>query len=171
MAAATTAMAPTATPALPVTTVTVAPSKKHVQKPDDFIDVKDANKFKWQIFMYTNEYSADFDTNKKQICFTLSFMKGGLPEKFAANFIDQVIDQAAVSVLYILSVQSGTRLQCWTTTTSWIFLIFWPHESGHEPDQSCWTTYATLPLISALVIAIDVKVKLWAQEDNWKQAT
>ena len=98
MAAATTAMAPTATPALPVTTVTVAPSKKHVQKPDDFIDVKDANKFKRQVFLYTSEYAADFDTDEKRIRFTLSFMTGGLPEKFAANFVDQVIDQATAGV-------------------------------------------------------------------------
>jgi hypothetical protein len=45
MAAATTATAPTAAPAT-VTTVTAAPGKKHVRKQDDFIDVKDANKFK-----------------------------------------------------------------------------------------------------------------------------
>ena len=98
MAAATTATAPTAAPAVPVTTVTAAPGKKHVRKPDDFIDVKDANKFKWQVFMYINEYAADFDTDEKRICFTLSFMTGGLPEKFAANFIDQVIDQATAGV-------------------------------------------------------------------------
>jgi hypothetical protein len=98
MAAATTATAPTAAPVAPVTTVTAAPSKKHVRKPDDFIDVKDANKFKRQVFVYINEYAADFDTDEKRIRFTLSFMTGGLPEKFAANFIDQVIDQATAGV-------------------------------------------------------------------------
>ena len=98
MAAATTATAPTATPAAPVTTVMTAPSKKHVRKPDDFIDVKDANKFKRQVFVYINEYAVDFDTDEKWIRFTLSFMTGGLPEKFAANFIDQVIDQATAGV-------------------------------------------------------------------------
>ena len=58
-------MAPTATPAAPVTTVTAAPSKKHVRKPDDFIDVKDANKFKRQVFVYINEYPTDFYTDEK----------------------------------------------------------------------------------------------------------
>jgi Retrotransposon gag protein len=85
-------------PAVPVTTVTAAPSKKHVRKPDDFIDVKDANKFKRQVFVYINKYAVDFDTDEKRIRFTLSFMTGGLPEKFAANFIDQVIDQATAGV-------------------------------------------------------------------------
>ena len=92
--AAVTPAAPVTTATAPVTTVTAAPSKKHVQKLDDFIDVKDADKFKRQIFVYTSEYSADLDTDEKQIRFALSFMKGGLPEKFAANFIDQVINQA-----------------------------------------------------------------------------
>ena len=106
MAAVTTGAAPTAAPAAPaaaaptapVATITAAPSKKHVQKPDDFIDVKDTDKFKQQIFVYTSEYGADFNTKEKQICFALSFMKGGLPEKFAANFIDQVIDQARAGI-------------------------------------------------------------------------
>ena len=86
MATATTSTAPT-------TTTTAAPSKKHVQKPDDFIEVKDADKFKRQLFVYTSEYAAELDTDEKQIRFALSFMKGGLLEKFAANFIDQVIEQ------------------------------------------------------------------------------
>ena len=43
--------------------------------------------------MYTSEYATDLDTDEKQIRFALSFMKGGLPEKFMANFIDQVIEQ------------------------------------------------------------------------------
>jgi hypothetical protein len=93
MAAATTSTAPTTT-----TTTIAAPSKKHVQKPDDFIESKDADKFKRQLFMYTSEYSAELDTNEKRICFTLNFMKGGLPEKFAANFIDQVIEQGVAGV-------------------------------------------------------------------------
>ena len=48
--------------------------------------------------MYTSEYSADLDTDEKKIRFALSFMKGGLPEKFAANFIDQVIEQGVAGV-------------------------------------------------------------------------
>ena len=99
MAAATTATAPTAAPAAaPAATVTATPGKKHVKKPDDFVDVKDAAKFKRQVFLYTSEYAVDFDTDEKRIRFTLSFMTGGLPEKFAANFVDQVIDQATAGV-------------------------------------------------------------------------
>ena len=75
-----------------------APSKKHVQKPDDFIESKDADKFKRQLFIYTSKYAAELDTNEKKICFALSFMKGGLPAKFAANFIDQVIEQGVAGV-------------------------------------------------------------------------
>ena len=86
MAAATTSTAPT-------TTTAAAPSKKHVQKLDDFIEVKDADKFKRQLFVYTSEYAAELDPDEKQIRFALRFMKGGLPEKFMANFIDQIIEQ------------------------------------------------------------------------------
>ena len=86
MAAANTSTAPT-------TTTTAAPSKKHMQKSDDFIKVKDTDKFKRQLFVYTSEYAAELDTDEKQIHFALSLMKERLPEKFAANFIDQVIKQ------------------------------------------------------------------------------
>ena len=48
--------------------------------------------------MYTSEYAADLDTDEKKICFALSFMKRGLPEKFAANFIDQVIEQGMAGI-------------------------------------------------------------------------
>jgi hypothetical protein len=85
-------MAATSTTA-PTTTTVAAPSKKHVQKLDDFIEVKDANKFKRQLFVYISKYAADLNTDEKKIRFALSFMKGVLPEKFAANFIDQVIEQ------------------------------------------------------------------------------
>jgi Retrotransposon gag protein len=47
--------------------------------------------------VYTSEYAAGLDADEKQICFALSFMKGGLPEKFVANFIDQVIEQTTDS--------------------------------------------------------------------------
>ena len=83
------------------TTMTAAASsKKHVQKLDDFTKVKDADKFKRQLFVYTSEYAVDLDTDEKQICFTLSFMKGGLPEEFAANFIGQVIEQPGTVLEY-----------------------------------------------------------------------
>ena len=93
--AATTAMTPAAVTA--PATVAVS-SKKHVQKLDDFIEVRDANKFKQQLFMYTSKYTADLDTDEQKICFAQSFMKGGLPEKFAANFIDQVIKQSVAGI-------------------------------------------------------------------------
>ena len=64
----------------PATATAVVPSKKHVQKLDDFIESKDMDKFKRQLFIYTSEYSADLDTDEKKIRFALSFMKGGLPE-------------------------------------------------------------------------------------------
>ena len=85
----------TTTSTTPTTTTAAAPSKKHVQKLDDFTEVKDTNKFKRQLFVYISEYATNLNTDKKKIHFALSFifMKGGLPEKFAANFIDQVIKQ------------------------------------------------------------------------------
>jgi flagellar motor switch protein FliG len=45
------------------------------------------------MFLYTEEYTAEFDTDTKKVQFMLSFMKGGLPEKFAANFIDKIMNQ------------------------------------------------------------------------------
>ena len=71
-----------------------APVLNPMQKLDDFIEVKDADKFKQQLFMYSSKYATNLNTDEKKICFALSFMKGGLPEKFAANFIDQVIEQS-----------------------------------------------------------------------------
>jgi hypothetical protein len=39
------------------------------------------------------EYKGDFPTDGSQICFLLSFFKEGLPEKFAVNYIDKIINQ------------------------------------------------------------------------------
>jgi hypothetical protein len=77
------------------TTTPTVPPKKHVQKPDDFVDAKDYEKFRRQAFVYMSEYPDDFNTDAKRIRFTISFMKGGLPEKFAANFVDSIMDQPA----------------------------------------------------------------------------
>jgi hypothetical protein len=70
-----------------------APSKKrHIQKPENFTDPKDWDKFKQQEFLYYEEYRDDFNTDKSRIQFNLSFFTGGLSENFMANFIDQIIN-------------------------------------------------------------------------------
>jgi hypothetical protein len=66
--------------------------KKHIQKPENFTDPKDWDKFKQQEFLYYKEYEDDFETNSARIRFNLSFFTGGLPERFTANFIDQIIN-------------------------------------------------------------------------------
>jgi hypothetical protein len=68
-------------------------TKKHIQKPDDFTDSKDWEKFNRQAFVYMTEYEGDFPTDGSQICFLFSFFKEGLPEKFTANYIDKIINQ------------------------------------------------------------------------------
>jgi hypothetical protein len=66
------------------------PSKKrHIQKPENFTDPKDWDKFKRQEFLYYEEYRDDFIDDTARIQFDLSFFTGGLPEKFMANFVDQ----------------------------------------------------------------------------------
>jgi hypothetical protein len=85
---------PAPPPAPPVVAPVVAgTNKKHIQKPDDFTDSKDWEKFNRQAFLYMTEYDGDFPTDGSQIHVLLSFFKGGLPEKFAANFIDKIINQ------------------------------------------------------------------------------
>ena len=66
--------------------------KSHVQKPEDFTDTKQWDKFKQQSFVYLEENRRDFPDGETVIHFLLSFMTGGLPEKFAANFIDDLTD-------------------------------------------------------------------------------
>ena len=52
----------------------------------------DWDKFKWQEFLYYQEYEDDFETDASWIWFNLSFFVEGLPEKFVANYIDQIIN-------------------------------------------------------------------------------
>ena len=76
-----------------VTTTAGGSKKKHIKKPEDFTDAKNWDKFKHQEFLYYKEYEEEFgydDVN--HIRFNLSFFIGGLPEKFSANFIDQIIN-------------------------------------------------------------------------------
>ena len=61
--------------------------------PKDFTDAKNWDKFKHQEFLYYEEYEDKFGYDEAtRIWFDLSFFTGGLPEKFTANFIDQLID-------------------------------------------------------------------------------
>ena len=63
------------------------------KKPKDFTDAKNWDKFKRQEFLYYEEYEDKFGYNEAtRIRFDLSFFTGGLPEKFATNYIDQLID-------------------------------------------------------------------------------
>ena len=64
--------------------------KSHVQKPEDFTETKQWDKFKRQSFVYLEENRRDFPDGETVIWFLISFMTGGLPEKFAANFIDDL---------------------------------------------------------------------------------
>ena len=67
--------------------------KKHIKKPEDFTDAKNWDKFKHQEFLYHEEYEDEFGPDEAtRIRFDLSFFTGGLPEKFATNFIDQIIN-------------------------------------------------------------------------------
>ena len=68
--------------------------KKHIKKPEDFINTKDWDKFKCQEFLYYEEYKDKFTSDSMHIRFNLSFFVRGLPEKFATNFINQIIDRA-----------------------------------------------------------------------------
>jgi hypothetical protein len=72
-----------------------APSKKrHIQKPANFIDPKDWDKFRRQEFLYYEEYEDDFVDDASRIRFNLSFFTEGLPEKFTANYLDRRMNQA-----------------------------------------------------------------------------
>jgi hypothetical protein len=66
--------------------------KSHIQKPEDFTDTKQWDKFKRQSFVYLEENRRYFPDEEMVIQFLLSFMVGGLPEKFAANFINDLTD-------------------------------------------------------------------------------
>ncbi|KIM72308.1 hypothetical protein PILCRDRAFT_16258 [Piloderma croceum F 1598] len=64
---------PAPTPATPPAGLPIDKRKSHVKKPDDFTESK-----QWDHF--------------NVIHFLLSFMMEGLPEKFAANFIDNIVE-------------------------------------------------------------------------------
>ena len=81
----------TATPAV------ISGKKKHIKKPEDFTDAKNWDKFKRQEFLYYEEYEDEFGHDEStRIRFDLSFFTGGLPEKFAANFIDQAMNSTRI---------------------------------------------------------------------------
>ncbi|KIM84415.1 hypothetical protein PILCRDRAFT_6644 [Piloderma croceum F 1598] len=83
---------PAPTPAAPPVGPPIDKRKSHVKKPDDFTESKQWDRFKQQTFVYVQENQKDFDTSESVICFLLSFMMEGLPEKFAANFIDDIVE-------------------------------------------------------------------------------
>ena len=76
-----------------MTTLMGGSKKKHIKKPEDFINAKDWDKFKHQEFLYYKEYEDEFTSESIHILFDLSIFIGGLPEKFTANFIDQIMVQ------------------------------------------------------------------------------
>jgi hypothetical protein len=79
--------------ALPAVAPPTVPSKKsHIKKPDDFDDSKQWDRYKRQTFVYIQENKKDFAGGESIVRFLLSFMTGGLPEKFAANFIDDLME-------------------------------------------------------------------------------
>src|ERR1700720_203461 len=73
--------------------MTAPNNTRHVMKPEPLMDAKDWEKFKRQSFIYMMEYATEFTQPETSICFLLSFFTGGLPERFAANFIDAIIGQ------------------------------------------------------------------------------
>ena len=90
---------PAPAPTAPAPVIVHQP-KSHVARPEDFVDSKDYDKFNRQIFVYTAEYHTDFSTDESRIRFALSFMKGGLPEKFVANYINQVMVMPAATTTW-----------------------------------------------------------------------
>ena len=83
-------------PAATVTTAAGGSKKKHIKKLEDFTNVKDWDKFKRQEFLYYEEYENEFTNDATHIRFDPSFFVGGLPEKFTANFIDQIINDTVL---------------------------------------------------------------------------
>ena len=76
---------------------TASGKKKRIKKPEDFTDAKNWDKFKRQEFLYYEEYEDEFGYDEStRIRFDLSFFTGGLPEKFTANFIDQVMNEPRI---------------------------------------------------------------------------
>jgi hypothetical protein len=81
-------VAPDVAPAVP------NKKKSHVKKPEDFEDAKQWDHYRRQTFVYIQENAKDFTGDKSVVRFLLSFMTGGLPEKFAANFIDDLMEDS-----------------------------------------------------------------------------
>ena len=76
------------------TSAMAAPNNhKHVNKPEPLTDARDWEKFKRQSFIYLSEYEEEFTTQESTIRFLLSFFTAGLPEKFAANYVDVIMGQ------------------------------------------------------------------------------
>ena len=102
------------------TAVAGTPKKKHIKHPDDLLDAKDWVTFKRQVFIYTSEYPADFASDEASIRFILSFFKGGLPQKFAANFIDSVVDGATTvtTPATVTTPEITTTVFHWGTATA-----------------------------------------------------
>ena len=63
----------------------------HVKKPDDLTESKQWDRFKRQTFVYIQENKKDFNTEESVVQFLLSFMTEGLPKKFTANFVDDIV--------------------------------------------------------------------------------
>jgi Retrotransposon gag protein/Zinc knuckle len=86
---------PPPTPPPGVVAVPAAPvdkKKSHVKKPEDFTEPKQWDCFRRQVFVYIEENKQDFDSDEQVIRFLLNFMTEGLPEKFTANYLDDILD-------------------------------------------------------------------------------
>jgi hypothetical protein len=64
----------------------------HIKKPEDFEDAKQWDRYRRQTFVYIQENAKDFTGDESVVRFLLSFMTGGLPEKFTANFINDLME-------------------------------------------------------------------------------
>jgi Zinc knuckle/Retrotransposon gag protein len=78
--------------AVPIIPAPAHKKKSHVKAPEDFTEAKEWDRFRRQAFVYIEENRRDFDNDQEVIRFLLSFMTEGLPEKFAANYLDDILD-------------------------------------------------------------------------------
>jgi Zinc knuckle/Retrotransposon gag protein len=78
--------------AVPVVPAPAHKKKSHVKAPEDFTEAKEWDRFRRQAFVYIEENRRDFDNDQEVIRFLLSFMTEGLPEKFAANYLNDILD-------------------------------------------------------------------------------
>jgi hypothetical protein len=80
-------------------TVPLRDSKKsHVAKPDPFKEWKDFYKFIRSTYLYTTANPGEFPTNKLKVMFYLSYMKEGLPGKFAETVVQRMMDWEAAGL-------------------------------------------------------------------------